>query len=318
MPVRITPFKSFTTTKQPLANMLRGSLYNMAAQLQKPSTQGIVDSASAPRGQKKGDTTIRYTPTGAIEVSIYDHNGVPATSIIAADANSNVSFQTGTAPPALVNFPTDGSNGQYYDTVLQQLWLVRNYQGTLIYPNFVSFSGTISDAQHGNRSTTTTVMHKFSQISGSITAAQHGDFAAATANDALHAPADSSHPGFMSIGQFNLLAGATDAATANTLVKRNGSGDADFNLCTAVTFNATGQYRVDNVRVVTNRQTGWTAWTGTASRATHATYGPVTLTTPPTQAELQAMSTAITQLSQAFKGLGDDLGDTAGHGLIDW
>jgi hypothetical protein len=271
MPTRVVPFKSFTTTKQPLANMLRGALYNLSAQLQKPSTQGIIDSASAPRGQKKGDTTIRYTPTGAIEVSLYDSRGVPATSIIAADANSNVSFQTGVVPPALVNFPTDGSNGQYYDTAAQKLYIVRNYQGALIYPNFVSISGTITDTQHGDRSTTTTVMHKFPQISGTITDTQHGN----RGNGSLHDVADGSNNGFLSSTFFTLLNGATASATASTLVKRNGSGGANFaGTLTTATIDASDvigtseHYEVDGMQVVKEQQPAIAGADGTLADAT--------------------------------------------------
>lgn len=271
MPVRITPFKSFTTTKRPLANLARGAFYNIASQLQKPSTKGMVEGSTAPRGQKEGDTTIRFTPSGAIEVSIYDAQGNPATSIIAADANSAVTFQTGIVPPTLVNFPNPGDNGEYYDTVLQQLWIVRNFGGTLIFPNFVSFSGTISDAQHGDRSTTTTTMHKFLQITGTITDTQHGNRGGGT----LHDPASGSAAGFMTIGQFNLLAGATASATASTLVLRNGTGGANFGgtLTTAIisasnVIGTTAHYEVDGVQVVKEQQPAIAGADGTLADAT--------------------------------------------------
>ena len=277
MPQRVYPFKSFTTTKQPLPVALRKSLYNFGNQLQKPSSVGIVSGTTAPRGQKEGDTTIRYTPTGAIEVSIYDSKGQPATSIIAADANSNVSFQTGTAPPTLANFPTDGSNGQFYDTVLHQLWIVRNFGGALLYPNFVSISGTISDTQHGDRSTANTTMHKFPQISGTITDTQHGN----RGGGSLHDPASGSSAGFMSIGQFNLLANATASATASTLALRNGSGGINFagtTACATITASATitatgvigtsAHYEVDGVQVVKEQQPAIAGADGTLSDAT--------------------------------------------------
>lgn len=312
MPNRIVPFKSFTTTTQTMPVALRKSLYNLGAQLQLPSSLGIVSSSVAPRGQKEGDTTMRVTDTGAIEVSVYDGKGQPATSIIAADANSNVSFQTGTVPPALVNFPTDGSNGEYYDTNLGQLWVVRNYQGTLIYPNFVSISGTITATQHGNLNASAGVMHAFTQLSGTITDTQHGSRAGGT----LHSPASGSAAGFMTIGQFNLIANATDAATPSTLVERDASGNASFVLCTATTFNATSQYRVANTRVVSTRKTGWTAITGTVSRATFATYTAPTITGP-SVAEVQAIANALQNVSRMVGALQADLGTTSGHGLLD-
>lgn len=316
MPVRISPLKSTTTTKRPIAKMVRDLAYNLAAQLRKPSSQGII-SGPNPIGQKEGDTTIRLLPNGSLEVSVYDSAGQPASGIIGGDSNTSVSFQTGTVPPAIANFPVDGSNGQYYDTNLQQLWIVRNYQGTLIYPNFVSIAGTITAAQHGDLSAATFTAHKFSQISGSITAAQHGDFAAATANDALHSPASATHPGFMSIGQFNLLAGATSAATPSTLVGRSAAGAASFaGTSVFVNVNASGVYQVAGTRVVTTRQTGWTAITGTVSRATFATYTAPTITGP-SITEVQNIANALQAVSRMVGALQQDFGATSGHGLID-
>lgn len=312
MPVRITPLKSTTTTKRPITRMVREMAYNLAAQLRKPSATGIVTGPN-PTGQKEGDTVTRLLPNGGLAVSLYDAAGQPTTAIIAADSNTNVSFQTGTIPPALANFPADGSNGQYYDTNLGQLWIVRNYQGTLIYPNFVSIAGTITGTQHGNLNTFVGVMHAFTQISGVITDAQHGNRAGGT----LHSPASGSAAGFMTIGQFNLIANATDAATPSTLVERDASGNAAFVLCTATTFNATSQYRTANLRVVSTRKTGWTAWTGTASRATAATYTDPSFTTTPTLSQFQAMAASLQDVSQAMRALLADLGTTAGHGLID-
>lgn len=49
----------------------------------------------------------------------------------------------------------------------------------------------------------------------------------------LHALASTSGAGFMSAAQFDLLAGATDADTASTLVKRDASGDFEANQITA-------------------------------------------------------------------------------------
>jgi len=143
-----------------------------------------------------------------------------------------IRFRAGVVPPTLENFPEDGNWGEYYDTALQQLYLVRNYQGSLIYPNFVSISGTISDAQHGDRSTTTTTMHKFPQISGTITDTQHG----ARGGGTLHDAATTSTAGFMAAADKTLIDNATSSATANTLVKRDASGGAAFDDLVAATL----------------------------------------------------------------------------------
>jgi hypothetical protein len=283
--------------------------YNIAAQLRKPSSTGIV-SGPNPTGQGEGDTITRLLPNGALAVSLFDAKGQPATSIIAADSTTTVSFQTGTVPPTITNFPRPGDNGQYYDTVAQKLYIVRNFGGALIYPNFVSIAGSITAAQHGDLSAAgAAAKHAFTQITGAITDTQHGN----RGGGSLHDPASGSAAGFMSIGQFNLLAGATSSATASTLVERNGTGGANFagNLA-AVDVDASGHYEVDSVQVVTNRQTGWTAWTGTASRATQVTYTAPTITGP-TIAEVQNIANSLQDVSQAFRAL---LSDLFTHGLL--
>ena len=65
-------------------------------------------------------------------------------------------------------------------------------------------------------------------------------------------------------------------------------------------INTTDVYKVDDIQVVSNQETGWTAATGTATRTTFVT-GTVTLP----------------QLAERVKALIDDLGSTSGHGLID-
>lgn len=52
---------------------------------------------------------------------------------------------------------------------------------------------------------------------------------------------------------------------------------------------------------------GWTADTGTADRASHATYTAPTISNPPTQAEVQAIATALQAATQEIKALKDDL-----------
>jgi len=78
------------------------------------------------------------------------------------------------------------------------------------------------------------------------------------------------------------IGGGTIAGLASLAV----TGDADVG----------GDYRVDGIRVVTNRRTGWGAPTGTASRNTFETSGAT-----------------VGQLAQRLKALIDDL---TAHGLI--
>lgn len=93
------------------------------------------------------------------------------------------------------------------------------------------------------------------------------------------------------------------------------SGGSNWGALTSTGFNIlTGMvYRVNNVQVVAARQTGWSAATGTATRSAIATYSAPTISSPPTQAEVQAIADALQAWSRRTKALGDDL---ATHGLI--
>ena len=62
--------------------------------------------------------------------------------------------------------------------------------------------------------------------------------------------------------------------------------------------------------------TGWALDTGTAKRTANATYTNVTISNPPTQAEVQAISLALENVSRTVKAIKDDLHVTAGHGLF--
>ena len=79
---------------------------------------------------------------------------------------------------------------------------------------------------------------------------------------------------------------AITGGTASGLASLAVAGDADVS----------GDYKVDAVKVVSNRRTGWGAPTGTASRATFETSGAT-----------------VGQLAQRLKALIDDL---TAHGLI--
>lgn len=71
--------------------------------------------------------------------------------------------------------------------------------------------------------------------------------------------------------------------------------------------------QVNGTQVVTARQTGWGAATGTATRTAVATYTAPTISSPPTQAEVQAIADALQAWTRRSKALSDDL---ATHGLI--
>lgn len=72
-------------------------------------------------------------------------------------------------------------------------------------------------------------------------------------------------------------------------------------------------YEIDGTQVVGPRDTGWSADTGTADKSAHATYTSPTISNPPTQAEVQAISDALQAATQQIKALKDAL---ILHGLL--
>jgi hypothetical protein len=92
--------------------------------------------------------------------------------------------------------------------------------------------------------------------------------------------------GLGSMASQNASAVAISGGTANGLTSLGVVGNADVG----------GAYRVDGVKVVGNRVTGWSAATGTASRAS-----------------FDAGTVTVGQLAQRLKALLDDL---IAHGLI--
>lgn len=78
---------------------------------------------------------------------------------------------------------------------------------------------------------------------------------------------------------------------------------------------ATG-YKVGGNQVVGTRKTGWSAATGTALRTTFNASPTLTVSNPPTQAEVEAIRDYALNVGKRFKALIDDLHQTAGHGLI--
>jgi len=203
--------KKSTTTQsgQDLYVAVRKILYDIDAQSQRSTQQqGITNQR--PTGTKDGDTTTRLTPGGNVALAVYDakNNYVEATIPpgLADDLAHLLKFQTGTADPGVANFPLDGDWGWYYNTTTSKLWVPRNYNGVLIYPDFVSVSGTISDTQHGSRAGGNLHPNATTSVAGFESAADKTNLDANTAD----------------------LAAATSAATANQLVRRNGTAGASF------------------------------------------------------------------------------------------
>lgn len=280
MPTRLNLQKSLKTQSgDDIRAAMRGSLYDLQAQTRKPSQRGILKGQS-PTGQGEGDQTTRLLDGGGFLFSVYDQEGNPAELALAADSSTNLAFKTGVVAPVVADYPNPGDNGQFYDTVLSQLYIVRNYGGALIFPNFVSISGTISAAQHGDLSGAGGTMHNLNQLNGELSDTQHGDRGRITGGNPMHTGATTTEAGFMSAADKVILDAATSAATANAIVKRNGTGGANFagTLTTAAidatTIDASGvidtasHYEVDGVQVVKEQQAAITGADGTLGDAT--------------------------------------------------
>lgn len=80
----------------------------------------------------------------------------------------------------------------------------------------------------------------------------------------------------------------------------------------SVNFDIKTGLSIDGVKVVDNRDAGWTAATGTASKATFATHTSQDISAAPTEAEVQAIDDHLVVLSQHIKAIVDLL---IAHGL---
>lgn len=302
--------------------------------------------ASAPAGStlgpiKPGDLRTTITNTG-VSITVGGGRNTSKRVLIPSGLDPSLAGyqppQDGIVAPTVAdNFPDDGDFGWYRDTVTGYVYWGWNDGGTLRNVTLTTLAGTLTDTQHGDRSTTTTTMHKFAQISGTITATQHSNFAADAANDSLHAEATAARYGFLSPTKWSLIDGAATAATPDTLVKRNGSGEVNatgYNISGSSTLwdsltNATAsatastivkrdaskdiyarRFYMDGassfvmdssgVRVVGPRRTGWGMPTGSTPLRT--TFDTTTVT--------------LEGLARRVYALIEDLSPT-GHGLID-
>jgi hypothetical protein len=282
--------KSTKTNPTSIETQVRGSLYDVQSQARRTNQVKGGFSNKLPSGLKEGDVLARFGPEGSIQLGVSDSRGdmrridIPPTfAQLPAGLSQYIDLQTGTVPPVLADFPNAGDFGQFYDSVTAALYWVRNIGGSLTFLNFLGFTGTITDTQHGNRG-----------------------------GGALHSAVTGAANGFMTAADKTKLDAATAAATPSTIMMRAVGGGTNIGgtaACADITasgtidstglVNTAAEFRVDNTRVVTNRQTGWSAPTGTSTRTTFDT---ATVTLP--------------QLAERFKALYEDLSSAAGHGLI--
>lgn len=276
-----------------LNRALRSNLRSLTADINaQPKAIGMQDG-KVPSGFRQDDIGHRVSAS-TLTFTKLDADGNAIDFPISQAVTQYVGKLTVTAAPTVTELPNDGDYGWAINGTTVY-WAI-NDNGTIRFPTLSTLSGNITDAQHGDRSTTTTTMHKFLQISGTITAAQHGSL---TNNaTASHSNATTSQAGFMSTAHFDLVDGATTAATPNTLVIRGSGGGGIFTGTLAgVIADMSTEYRVSGTKVVETRKTGYTAMTGTKNRGSSYATGTITLV----------------QLAERVGALQDDL---ASHGLI--
>ncbi len=291
--------KSLTTQSGANLNVaVRGSLYDAESQIRRGTQVVGYRGNKRPGGLKENDVTVRPYESG-VAVAISDAKGNTQEVIMSPDFNDYVEYHEGTGAPTLANFPENADWGMYFDTAATALYLIRNREGTLLKPHFLSLTGSLQTGQHGDRSAEVATMHAFTQISGAITAAQHGN----QTSGALHAVATGATAGFLSAADKTKLDDATSSATASTLVLRGGGGGASFGgtvvaaaitasgTITGATVNTTGRFQVAGTNVIGPRDTGFTAFTGATNKGT--AYDTATITHPQLAERVAALQAAM-------------------------
>lgn len=218
---------------------------------------------SRPRGLRKGDRLMGRGKRGNI-TAIPDGAGGVASQEVPDSVTQYQDPQTGSGAPALANFPVIGDFGWYYDTSASKAYFAYNYNGAVTFPDVSTFSGTITDAQHGARSGGT-----------------------------LHAAATGSVAGFMSAVDKALINTATNLDTASALAQRDGSGNCFFNIVLAENSLRTGNSGSD-LKVVGTRDTGWTAFSTPGNADKSSTLLSTGVSTAVLAARVQAIQIALT------------------------
>lgn len=225
---RIVARKSFRgTTVEQLRKEMTDAFSDIQDQL---NAQGRIlphsDGTNRPRGLREHDRLMGRGKRGNITV-IPDGKGGAASQEVPDSVTQYQDPQTGSGAPVVANFPVIGDFGWYYDTVATKAYFAYNYNGAVTFPDVSTFSGTITDAQHGARSGGT-----------------------------LHAAATGSVAGFMSAADKALINTATSLDTASALAQRDGSGNCFFNIVLAENSVRTGTSGSD-LKVLGTRRQGW-------------------------------------------------------------
>lgn len=115
-----------------------------------PSFIGVTDKF--PNGAPAGSMAARQLSNGQIAVSLATGKGFGKEVVIGGSSSTSYQgVQSGTTPPSVTQFSSDGAYGWYLNTATSAVYWAVNIGGTLRFPAFASISGTITDTQHGIR-----------------------------------------------------------------------------------------------------------------------------------------------------------------------
>lgn len=262
---RIVARKSFrATTVENLRSEVTDAFSEIQDQL---NAQGRIlphtDGTNRPRGLREHDRLMGRGKRGNITV-IPDGKGGAASQEVPDSVTQYQDPQTGSGAPVLTNFPVIGDFGWYYDTAANKAYFAYNYNGAVTFPDVSTFSGTITDAQHGARSGGT-----------------------------LHAVATGSVAGFLSAADKALINTATNLDTASALAQRDGSGNCFFNIVLAENSVRTGNSGSD-LKVVGTRDQGWTAFSTPGNADKASSLLSTSVSTATLAARVQAIQIALT------------------------
>lgn len=217
-------------SKEPedVAKLVRRALASSQSTLNQgpQSFAAITRGGLLPKGLTEGSTGTAPTGDGGITLTTVGTANQQTTLNISAALTLYVALQTGTAAPTTAQFPQEGNFGWYVNTATSDVYWVINRGGSVVGPTIGTFSGNISDSQHGNR--------------GRLVNAA-----------AMHTGATTSEAGFMSSADKTKLDDATNNTVASTLALRTSGGNCNFATVNLVTIGGTaGQLQVDGIKVV--------------------------------------------------------------------
>lgn len=146
-------------------------------QSQNNSAPGLFSNTGGlvPLGVTPGSLNAVRMPDGSISLDVADSSGFgnPVTIGGAAPGSDNyLAPQTHSGAPTTTQFPSAGNFGWYKNTSSGNWYFTLNFGGTLVFQDISTFSGTITDTQHGSRSGGTLHAAATSSTAGFATAAQ--------------------------------------------------------------------------------------------------------------------------------------------------